>query len=166
MRTRKDVVQTRRIRWPRNQHRRVYARTLVCLLVLLRNHKGGRSVIYSKWCSWPRNKRKIKHTICDGIHKTVDRHSTIEKHPGRQSLLSHEIAGKKTVHIQINCKTVGPYLNTRASEVKPAIAIPTWSSIRNIFCWYDASSPVDRYIHINDSLIHSNPSIITNLESQ
>jgi len=53
-------------------------------------------------------------------------------------------------HMKINCKTVGSYLNTRASEVKPAIAIPTWSSIRNIFCWYDASSPVDRYIHINN----------------
>jgi hypothetical protein len=37
------------------------------------------------------------------------------------------------------------YLSTRASEVRPAIAIPTWSSIRNIFCWYDASSPVERF---------------------
>ena len=35
-------------------------------------------------------------------------------------------------------------LRTRASEVRPAIAMPTWSSMRNIFCWYDASSPLER----------------------
>ena len=34
--------------------------------------------------------------------------------------------------------------STLASDVNPAMAIPTWSSIRNIFCWYAASSPVDR----------------------
>ena len=25
------------------------------------------------------------------------------------------------------------------------MAMPTWSSIRYIFCWYDASSPNERY---------------------
>ena len=37
------------------------------------------------------------------------------------------------------------HLRTRASDVRPAIAMPTWSSIRNIFCWYEASSPLERW---------------------
>jgi hypothetical protein len=37
------------------------------------------------------------------------------------------------------------YERTRASEVKPAMATPRWSSIRISFFWYDASSPVERY---------------------
>lgn len=36
------------------------------------------------------------------------------------------------------------HLKTRASDVSPAIAMPTWSSIRYIFCWYEASSPNER----------------------
>jgi hypothetical protein len=45
-------------------------------------------------------------------------------------------------HIAVVAKKA--HLNTRASLVNPAIATPTWSSIRIIFFWYDASSPVER----------------------
>lgn len=36
-------------------------------------------------------------------------------------------------------------LSTRASDVNPAMAIPTWSSISISFFWYVASSPVERF---------------------
>ena len=45
-------------------------------------------------------------------------------------------------------RRAGTYERTRASLVRPAMAIPTWSSIRMSFFWYVASSPVDRYLSV------------------
>lgn len=88
--------------------------------------------------------RKGGLTVSNGRHKTVDWHWPVEDHPLSHGLLSHKIAYTRS-SISSKCAT-RPYLSTRASDVKPAIAMPTWSSIRNIFCWYEANSPVERCV--------------------
>ena len=95
-------------------------------------------------------------TISYSRYKPVNRHRSVEHHFGTHRLLSHKVAVKEDMVGLDECchKNVASEsqaaerdstnLSTRASDVKPAMAIPTWSSIRNIFCWYDANSPVDR----------------------
>lgn len=86
----------------------------------------------------------IGRTVSDGGHESVHGDGSVEDHFGGHCLLPHEIAEHGWV-MDDDQNLKRAYLSTRASEVRPAIAIPTWSSIRNIFCWYDASSPVERF---------------------
>ena len=95
-----------------------------------------------------------RRTVCDGRHEAVYWDGPVEDHLGRHGLLAHEVAiGTHTEREKFMSEFSSKFireklgmtdLRTRASEVRPAIAMPTWSSMRNIFCWYDASSPLER----------------------
>ena len=84
-----------------------------------------------------------RRTVGDGRYEAVDGNGPIEYHLGAHGLLAHEIAarcGEKegeaafaSAHNAVG-ELDDTYLRTRASDVRPAIAMPTWSSMRNIFC--------------------------------
>jgi hypothetical protein len=83
-----------------------------------------------------------KRTVGDGGHETIYGDGSVEDHLGRHGLLAHKVAaqkGKVVVSEPVSGlsrerESVLTDLRTRASEVRPAIAMPTWSSMRNIFC--------------------------------
>ena len=98
-----------------------------------------------------------RRTVGDGGYESVDGDGSVEYHFRPHGLLAHEITAwyseqeVKKASAPLSARlddfvreVGGTYLRTRASDVKPAIAMPTWSSMRNIFCWYDASSPLER----------------------
>jgi hypothetical protein len=78
-----------------------------------------------------------RRTVGDGGYESVDGNGSVEHHLGAHGLLAHEIATReceKKGASDIVREVGSAYLRTHASDVRPAIAIPIWSSIRNIFC--------------------------------
>ena len=66
--------------------------------------------------------RRVR-TIGDGGNEAISGNGTVIDHSFSHGLLSHEITGRG---IRTCGRTVGEtYLNTRASDVSPAIAMPT-----------------------------------------
>lgn len=86
-----------------------------------------------------RRRGRNKRTVSDGRYEAVDGHRPVERHAFGHGLLSHEITASRIRSLPryeagFKTETGKTDLKTRASDVSPAIAIPTWSSIRNIFC--------------------------------
>lgn len=69
-------------------------------------------------------RQKRRRTICDGRYKTVDRYRAVEDHLGGHSLLPHEITMRTDLYVCAVVKVEDTHLSTRASDVRPAIAMP------------------------------------------
>jgi len=63
-------------------------------------------------------------TISDRRDKTIHWHRSVEHHTFSHCLLSHEVAAVKS-ECMLYTVELNEYLSTRASEVSPAIAMPT-----------------------------------------
>ena len=86
------------------------------------------------------DERDKRRTVGDGGHEAVHGDGSVEDHLGRHGLLAHEVATYAPRQRQrqrresssylsfgsvIGRKVGGTDLSTRASEVRPAIAMPT-----------------------------------------